>query len=109
MTGNPMSLFFIPVGILVLIVGVYWLRRAIPSKNWPTTEEKVLSSEIPRGWRPIGEVGMAKVVYEYSVYGKVYSSKRVCFLDYNANLGERSRAERILRWVPQGKDCDCPL
>ena len=102
--GNRLF-YLIPLimGIVPLVIGVRMLRRVITSKKWPTTMGKVLSSEIPHGLRAGGEAGMAKVLYEYSVYGKVYSSKRVCFGDYNANLGECSRAEAILRKYPKGR------
>jgi len=75
------------------------LRRAIASKNWPTTKGRVLSSEIVEP--PYGaeaEVWMtyrAKIEYKYSVGGKTYLSDKICFADYRDIGG--ARAQRIFQ------------
>lgn len=48
MKGSPFDLGFLISGIVLLIIAARMLRRAVASKNWPTTMGKVISAGVVR-------------------------------------------------------------
>ncbi len=80
------GLLFMAVGIGVTIWAAVTLRRASASTDWPTTEGKVISSEVES--HKGGEGGTtygAEVLYEYSVSRTTHSGNKVSFGDYSSS------------------------
>ena len=82
-------ILFLIVGIAVSFWGYTMFKQARESKNWPTTNGKVTFSEVKSSLRrstdsrkPSTTMYSAEVLYEYTVNGSIYTSKKVSLGDY---------------------------
>jgi hypothetical protein len=87
---------FATVGGFLLYWGVVNLWEAKAGETWPTAPGKIVSSSVESK-----RTYEAKVVYEYTVNGKVYSSGRLTM--GNINTGDPGRARLIVDRYPPGK------
>ena len=77
------------------------IKKAHLSTLWPSSEGKIISSEVESKTSSTRGVGhgystsyFANIAYEYSVGGKKYTYKRISYGDYGSS--DRVRTERII-------------
>jgi len=95
------GLVLIGFGILFVNIAIHFIRKIKAARNWPTTTGKVVSSEVVGGWSRGYE---AKVLYQYSVGGTVYSSDKISFIKVSLSFagtescssGKKADAQRIV-------------
>ena len=96
---QPFYLFLLVLSLIGSFGRVVELIKAIYSNAWPSTDGKVVSSEVKRVklrspmYRP-------KVEYEYSIKGKTYSAERLSFSEFNLFY---DAAQRIVAQYPLGE------
>ncbi|MGL1930582.1 MAG: DUF3592 domain-containing protein [Desulfotalea sp.] len=99
----PVILF---LGICIVLVGIQSLIKAKESVNWPTAEGVVVSSDIydskDENDSASKSVYHAKVIYEFSVNGTLYSSDVVAFGDYGS--ADESHASDIVGRYSTGEN-----
>ena len=88
---------FVPIGGLLLFWCAQNLWEAKAAETWPTAPGKVVSSSVEFKRR----THEAKVHYEYTVNGTVYSSGRLSM--GNVSTGDPTRARIIVDRYPLGK------
>ncbi len=102
---------FLAVGICICIWGIDTIIKAKKSKNWPNTKGVIISSSVtskakntpPLDFTPKkANAYEAKLLYEYTVKGKTYQSRRLCFGDFGMRTS--SRAKKIVSKYPEGKE-----
>ena len=88
------------VGLCLLVFGIVTRKKLKASESWPKTTGVVLESIIEPGWARAGGsriyVVRPKVVYEYYVDGKRYTSSQLALVECNTaneNLA-REKTER---------------
>jgi Protein of unknown function (DUF3592) len=88
------------VGCLLVVYGVYLLKRLADSISWPKTNGVILESTVQSEWAGAGGsrifVVCPKVTYEYQVEGKKYTSSQLALIERNSadeNLARR-KAEK---------------
>ena len=69
------GIFFITFGFLALILFFISLKNSKPTKTWPNINGKVLESEVEKSRG--GGNASARILYEYTVDGKKYTSERI--------------------------------
>ena len=98
------EIFFI-LGVLLSAFFVWQLVKGVRARKWPTTEGRVLESQVTKETSyddgSSSTTYGAEISYRYEVDGEEYNSKRRSFADYrSSNL---RRAEKIVaRYVPGG-------
>ncbi|OVE76478.1 hypothetical protein BVX98_05730 [bacterium F11] len=110
MRKKGVFLIFAIIGIGALIWGTTSYKKAQEAKGWPTTEGKIISSEVDSHWSRTGTgtnrrskmMYDAKVVFEYSVEGRVYTSNKVSFGEYSSS--SRRSAQKVVEKYPPNKD-----
>jgi hypothetical protein len=99
------ALLFLAIGVAITAFGLYRLRIAWASSQWPTVTATIISSDVEtrhRSGDPTGartERGfeyIPKVVYEYSVDGKALEADRITFDDlrFDVHLAAKAVADR---------------
>ena len=89
------------VGCLLVVFGVYLLKRLADSKSWPKTNGVILESTVQSKWVMAGGgsrifVVCPKVTYEYEVNGGKYTSSQLALIERDSadeNLARR-KAEK---------------
>lgn len=98
-------LAFAVIGVAVLLWGYDAYKKSQEAKDWPTTEGKVISSEVgshrSRSGGHSTTIYSAKVIFEYSVNGKAYTSKKVSFGEYGSS--SRRDAQKVFDKYPATK------
>lgn len=100
------ALFMISVGLLFTIAAMFQVQRASAAKTWPTTEGRVLSSQIKASqtigfYSPSATVCLFEVRYEYPVGGSTHRSDRFAF--GAKGFTRREEAEEIAARYPVGQ------
>ena len=105
-------ILFAVVGAGFLYLGYYLYKKSQAQKSWPSTEGKVITSEVivsmVRSHRTGTTPGYRKrhykpfVVFEYTVNGKKYTSDKVSLSKYHSGL--KLYAEEVIEKYPQKKD-----
>ena len=98
------------VGVGVCIWGIGTLGKAKASSAWPTTGGKVITSKVEKHKKTSGSTRKrrrsttykAQVLYEYTVDGIRYSSKKVSFGEYSSS--NPTHARQIINRYPEGKN-----
>jgi hypothetical protein len=96
---------FLLGGATLVAGGVWALRNARASTNWPTATGTVISSEIREISQGDSRYGAyvtyrAKILYDYSVGGVTYSSTTVSFVEQESSLSD---ARGMVDRYPEGK------
>jgi hypothetical protein len=88
------------VGICILVLGIVIRNKIKDSKSWPKTNGVIIESTIQSEWVRSGSgriyVVCPKVIYEYQVDGKNYTSSQLALIEHNSadeNLA-RGKAEK---------------
>lgn len=88
------------VGLGIFIFGIVVRRRLNASESWPKTAGVVRESAVEPQWVKVGSGNMyvvsPKVLYEYEVEGRKYSSSQLSLIERNTaneNLA-REKSER---------------
>ncbi len=101
---------FLAVGICICIWGIDTIIKAKKSNNWPSTKGMIISSLVTSKAKNKPPLVLApkktsayeaKLLYEYTVKGKTYQSRRLCFGDFGMRTS--SRAKNIVSKYPNGK------
>ncbi|MDP7033090.1 MAG: DUF3592 domain-containing protein [Planctomycetota bacterium] len=117
--GNPLAqkvvaCILIVAGVVILIVGVFGLRKAKDSADWPQVSGRILSSSVESRIQTNSgkqkskkrsrqsRVYSHKIRYEYSVKGKTYTGSRVSYGDSESE--NQSRIRRISNQYSAGKE-----
>jgi len=106
----------IVIGVICILVGIgicFWgyniIKNAKASLSWPTTEGKIIKSDVKSEWITTGTGSsrrrqisyFADISYEYSVEGQKYISKKVSHGQYGSSNSDR--AQQIADRYPEGK------
>lgn len=99
-------LVLVAIGVGALIWGYGSYKKSQEAKSWPTTEGKVISSEVDSrfsrskgGTRSRHKTNYsAKVLFEYDVDGKTYTSDKVSLAEYSSSV--RSEAQQVVDKYP---------
>jgi hypothetical protein len=83
------------LGLLIVGVATFYLRRGLNSRWWPTVEARVAASGLDED--SDGQFSVA-VTYSYSVSGETYARTETL----SVWLPTRENAERVLRQLPVG-------
>ena len=86
-------------GIFVALF-VYQVVVAKLSVNWPQTNATILSSRVDRGIAKSHSLFFPKIVYEYTIEGKEFTSERINFGDPWG--GKEAEAEKVREKYPVG-------
>ena len=75
-----LPLIFIVIGVVILYIGANHLRKALASRNWPTTQGKIVASDVSSRTKHgnkgrVTTVYSANIAYEFSVEGNTYITK----------------------------------
>ena len=96
-------------GIVVIIHGYNNYKKSQASKNWPSTEGIIISSEVKQTkHRKSGSSSgyrykySPKVKFEYYVDDETYTSRRISFADYSSS--NRSSAKQIADYYHPEKE-----
>jgi hypothetical protein len=78
----------VPAGFCILVFGIVIHNKLKASQTWPKTTGVVLESSIQSGWAMAGGsriyVVSPKVIYEYQVDGKKYTSSQLALVEHNS-------------------------
>ena len=94
--------------ILIIVVlvcafaGIFWfnLQKKKAAQSWPSTAGAITASDIHRSRDSDGDVQEeARVLYSYTVNGKVYQSSRIGFITVGT-------ASQLVQRYPIGKPVD---
>ena len=102
---NWLFVIFLVLGLVAVGFVLRSLKRASDSRNWPSTNGVVLSSDVHTTYDHSDEDSSvkyrAKVVYSYQVAGQEYQAERVRALEGSSNSSRRARANAAK--YPQGE------
>ncbi len=90
------SLAFMGFGVWILLWCADMIATALDSPGWPTTQGRVLESQLEDRGEPT-----PKVVYEYAVDGRIYQSSQLGFDIFDKPGGRGRAASRVERY-PNG-------
>ncbi len=94
---------FLAGGIVICAWGIWTIVKAKKSADWPSVKGTLISSSIRSNIKTASSDSYeAKILYSYTVNGKTYTGKRVCYGDFG--IRTRSRAEKIIAHYPEGKN-----
>ncbi len=92
------------VGAATMYIGVENVYKAWKSTAWPTVEGEIIASSIETQYSTGTEVSSstyhAKILYEYTVNGTIFTGHRVAYGEYGT--GDPAHAERISDKYPKG-------
>lgn len=95
---------FLLVGAVITSFGVHGLTLGFESKNWPSTEARILESRVERNTSGSGKDRTtsyrAEVTYEFTVDGVTHTGDRVAAADLGR--GKSVHAKRIVTRYPKG-------
>jgi hypothetical protein len=96
------EIFFV-LGVLLAAFFVWQLVKGVRARKWPTTEGRVLESQVTKETSyddgSSSTTYGAEITYRYEVDGEEYSGKRRSFADYRSS--NRRRAVKIVaRYAP---------
>jgi hypothetical protein len=98
--GNPLmfSIIFIPFGLIALVFGIKKFRKAKASAKWPKTVGTIVSSDVEITNNRIAQAQI-KVIHNYNIDGKTFTSDKVSLLEYKTSNIKRER-KRAAKYVP---------
>jgi hypothetical protein len=102
-----LALAMFAAGIFLLAWGGYELKGAHESRNWPSTQGTIISSQVSKQTRRDTKTRRTvityypRVQYWYQVSGKRYISNRIEF--GGASGGMQSMAEKVVKRYPSGQ------
>ncbi|MHC4082207.1 MAG: DUF3592 domain-containing protein [Planctomycetota bacterium] len=99
------AILFLAVGIAITAFGVYRLRIARASGQWPTVTATIVSSDVETRHRSGDATGMRtergfeylpRIVYEYSANGARHRADRITFDDlrFDSHLAAKTIADQ---------------
>ena len=83
-----LAIFFIIIGIGISFIGYRALGKSLEATHWTKADGMVLSSVVDRQWSSglhSHATFYAKVRYQYTVNGRIYTSEKVSFGEYGSN------------------------
>ncbi len=99
------ALVFVAVGVFIAYLGFQDMAKAKASAQWPTTQGAITESSVERHHRKSGNRSSttfhAKVLYEFSVGGNIFTGDRVAYGDFDSSF--TSHAQKIVARYPQGQ------
>ena len=96
------SSIFVIIGLIVMAFGITSLLEAEASKNWPSTNAIIQSSEMERHYdSESGTTYSAEVTYEYSVEGDKITGNKIKFGKVSSS--DSSDATRYVNKYSEGK------
>ena len=96
------SSIFVIIGLIVMAFGITSLLEAEASKNWPSTNAIIQSSEMERHHgSDSGTTYSAEVTYEYSVEGDKITGNKIKFGKVSSS--DSSDATRYVNKYSEGK------
>ena len=96
------SSIFVNIGLIVMAFGITSLLEAEASKNWPSTNAIIQSSEMERHHgSDSGTTYSAEVTYEYSVEGDKITGNKIKFGKVSSS--DSSDATRYVNKYSEGK------
>lgn len=107
MPGLLPSLFFLVLGIGLIVISIVNRQRAKRAQNWPVVPSTVLNSEVRKRQQYDSDSASGRTTYEpvvnyqYSVMGSLYNGSRVSFGDKKTS---RKKAEEIVARYPAGTE-----
>ena len=99
------SIIFIGIGIVIALFSYSAYKTSVESKNWPTIDGVVITSQIEQQTSTSGEgankkttvKSVPKIAYQYRVGGQSYQCAKISFSSQTGN------ANRIVGQYPKGK------
>ena len=93
------------LGVVVVIQQQFLKKKMRASLDWPSTDGKVVRSQVVNkgGERGGGLTFLPDIEYQYQVKARRYKGKNV-FLSYDVATGDRSRAEQRCAQYPVGRE-----
>ncbi|HOW91790.1 MAG TPA: DUF3592 domain-containing protein [Anaerolineaceae bacterium] len=107
MPGFLPSLFFLVLGIGLIVISIVNRQRAKRAQNWPVVPATILNSEVRKRQQYDSDSTSGRTTYEpvvnyqYSVMGSLYNGSRVSFGDKKTS---RKKAEEIVARYPAGTE-----
>ena len=101
------SIFFLVMGIGLIVISLINRRRAKAALGWPVVPATVLSSEVRKRQQYDGDSSTGRTTYEpvvnyqYSVMGTLYNASRVNFGEKKTS---RKKAGEIVARYPAGSE-----
>ena len=101
------GIFSITSGLIIMLIGVLYYLPALQNQAWPTTEGKVISSEVrpTEVWGRAGPIQYyaADVKYEYAVNGKTLTGSQLAFGTDSGLFSDPARALQEVEQYPIGR------
>lgn len=95
---------WILIGAVFTVIGIRGLALGFASRNWPSTEARILQSEVERETSGVGKdrstAYHARITYEFTVDGVTYKGDRVAAADIGR--GKSAHARGIVKRYPKG-------
>ena len=99
------SIIFTGIGIIIALFSYSAYKTSVESKNWPTVDGVIITSQTEQQTSTSGEgankkttvKSVPKIVYQYQVGGQPYDSTKISFSSPSGN------ADRIVARYPKGK------
>ena len=101
------SIFFLVMGIGLIVISLINRRRAKAALSWPVVPATVLNSEVRKRQQYDGDSSTGRTTYEpvvnyqYSVLGTLYNASRVSFGEKKTS---RKKAGEIVARYPAGSE-----
>lgn len=106
MTSWLPVIFFVVLGIFLIVQGVLARNRARETESWPMVPGTILSSEVVTSFEYDSDAPnnqrtkyTPSINYQYSVMGQVFTARRISFGD---NSASRKKCKEIVARYPAG-------